>query len=446
MSTVTFSVRGSTSPSSITVRFSHGRTIQAQTIIPLSVSHEQWDFKKGDYKNSKNVPNVAKKRAYLTRMRAHVLERFNDAIMDAVHVDSDWLKEILEEFMQLSAGTIQNIKIAEWKRDFTSYYRKYMEDSLNEKRTANGLPLEESTKKQYLSYLHRWEAFEQEYPKKKGKSIRFHHINKDLIQDFMDWCIDPNTGATGELGHATISRSINQIKDLLERAVKVDKIRVQTIDWEKVIVPKKEEFDVEEPALTEEEIEALKAVKFDLSDIKEKYRCEVRDTFVAACKTGFRKSDFFRMGEEFNPATDEYIRLQIQKTKRHHKLKPHPEVLALYRKYNGHPPVFKTKERKGNFQYNLRVVAKRAGLDRMCEKVTKVKGKPTIVKVPLHKVIAPHTSRRTFATWLYNSRHEFDLDIRDIMQLGGWKSEEIFLGYVKGISTRANDKFQAITG
>jgi len=164
--------------------------------------------------------------------------------------------------------------------------------------------------------------------------------------------------------------------------------------------------------LNEEEIKKIYNLK--LSAAQEK----LRDIFVMACYVGARHSDWSQIRNE-NIVTEgekEMLKIRQTKTKGFIHIPVHSAVRAILNKYKGNAPKVITNQK---FNEALKSICEKAELG------TISRGNEIIEK---WQEISTHTARRSFATNAYLSK---TMDVYQIMQCTGHKSESSFLRYLK---------------
>lgn len=120
---------------------------------------------------------------------------------------------------------------------------------------------------------------------------------------------------------------------------------------------------------------------------------QIRDLFVLCCQTSLRYSDASRLTREH--FKNDLIEIKAQKTKEDLYIPIDLYVNEIFERYDYSIPQVRTLQ---HFNYAIKKIAEKAGLNRtiMYERVKR--GKVETVRVPLYKLIASHTGRRSFVS------------------------------------------------
>jgi integrase len=118
------------------------------------------------------------------------------------------------------------------------------------------------------------------------------------------------------------------------------------------------------------------------------------------------------------------VTVTAQKTGKPIVIPLHPQVKEIAAKYQ-----YKLPAPKNNVVINrdLKEIGKLAGIDGITTLNEIVGGQKRIRKLEKYKLITCHTSRRSFATNLYN----MGVSAIDIMQITGHKTETTFMKYIR---------------
>jgi integrase len=168
------------------------------------------------------------------------------------------------------------------------------------------------------------------------------------------------------------------------------------------------------------EDELMKMYRLDLKDrpMMEK----TRDLFLIGAYTGFRYSDFSKLGNE-HFCKDDVIQTRTKKTKQDVVVPIHPVVQSIMKRNSDVIP----KVSYSLFNINLKEVARAAGIDYdVCHVRTRGRTSETVVE-PKWKLVSSHTARRSFATNAFLS----GVPTISIMKITGHKTESSFMQYIK---------------
>ena len=224
----------------------------------------------------------------------------------------------------------------------------------------------------------------------------FENLDKDFYSRFTAYL--ENEG----LSPNTIGKHIKELKAVLreadDRGYKVNPSYLKKSF--KVIREK-----VDNIYLNEEQLRELLEGKFEeeLSPAETRQR----DIFVAASLVGARHSDWHQIRQSNIEKTEdgEMIKIKQQKTKRTIHIPLHPIVKRILKKYDGELPKIISNQK---FNSELKDIGKKAKLKNWNQLTT-------------------HTARRSFCTNCYLA----GMDVHQIMEFSGHKSESSFLKYLK---------------
>ena len=183
-------------------------------------------------------------------------------------------------------------------------------------------------------------------------------------------------------------------------------------------------------SLTESQLEQLE--QLDLSDNS---RLElVRDWFLLSAWTSLRISDFLKLdlSNIINRDGRQFINKHTKKTKTQVQIPLMPKAIKLLEKYDYKSPTISDQR----FNDYIKEVAELAELDDTVLYLKYTNGKGSETSAPLHKLIAAHFARRSYATINYDK----GLPISLLMAVLGHSDEHTFMKYINRKTEENSDK------
>lgn len=243
----------------------------------------------------------------------------------------------------------------------------------------------------------------------KNRSLQFSDINQDFYTRFLNYCTQVKTYKPNNIG-----KHIKNIKALMNRSFKLGLHENQAFRHFSKPVE-----NVETIYLDTTEIEKIAALVFSE---EQKHLEATRDLFVVACWTGLRYSDWRQFASL--DLTGDFVTVTAQKTGKPIVIPLHPQVKEIAAKYLYHLPA-----PKNNMVINreLKEIGKMAGINGLITLNETIGGQKRVRELEKYKLITCHTSRRSFATNLYN----MGVSAIDIMQITGHRTETTFMKYIR---------------
>jgi integrase len=236
----------------------------------------------------------------------------------------------------------------------------------------------------------------------KGNEVSFAVIGEvDFFKAFRKYLLEDL-----KLVNSTIAKRISVLRVLIAYAK--DDQKISGIGDSYLRLKNHEKTPGDPIALTKEELDIL--YKMDLRDKPSQEI--VRDAFVFAAVTSFRRSDLHQL-HNYHIGKDS-ITLTIEKTERTQTAPLTPYSRAIIKKYNGKPPLISDQASNEI----IKQIAKDAGFNRMVELIERRGNKRTSHFKPLHEVITNHTSRKSFASILLTLGVPREM----VKAAGGWRS------------------------
>jgi len=106
MPTVKYLIKGNKNPTTIYVRFRHGKLYDFTKSTSLLVSPFDWSVKKGFVKFNKNLSlnNI------LSLLRQEIISSYNRSVSVDLKIDANWFSEVLERFFKTNLSVLEKIE------------------------------------------------------------------------------------------------------------------------------------------------------------------------------------------------------------------------------------------------------------------------------------------------------------------------------------------------
>jgi integrase len=261
-----------------------------------------------------------------------------------------------------------------------------------------------------------------------GKQIDLLSVQISDLKQFKEFILNSKTEKGEDFTLNGVNAMIQGWKTFLNEAKNEDEIPFE-INLKKRFLEKKTEEE-DDIALTKNQIESIKALKFDAD---EQPMENVRDLFLIGTCCGYRYSDlrfvklYERNGEHIFKTTNEKTNFKVEVP----ILRGNEFAIAIFKKYEGKIPAFSPEY----FNEQIKFIALRAGVNDKSfhNKIEVAKINPKTTKseknyFAIHQLISTKTCRKTFCTLLIEE-HELPLPI--CMSLSGHKTEKSFRNYVR---------------
>jgi site-specific recombinase XerD len=283
--------------------------------------------------------------------------------------------------------------------------------------------VEPNTLKSYKSTLKKLKEFKS----KKNYSLHYNNINEEFYFSYVNFLRDDE----GLLDNS-IDKHLKIIKLFMNYAFE-KKLHSNMFFQTYKRLRTKTDFVV----LNRKELISL---AYDYKPTAGSLKDKVRDMFILGCSTGLRYSDLseltsgnFYLGKDsltnkyIDNASETYIKIISQKTKRELKLPVNNFVFDLIKKYD-----IKNKEIKfldiSNQVFNktIKGVCREAGIIDMV-KISKRKGSKFVdYEFPKCELVSSHTMRRTLITLMSNST-----EITNVQAISGHSDIKVLTDYIK---------------
>ncbi|MDA9774622.1 site-specific integrase, partial [Saprospiraceae bacterium] len=258
--------------------------------------------------------------------------------------------------------------------EITPYIIQYIEKRKKDNDLASG------TLQGYNQLQARWREFPLAY------GLSFDELDIETLTQFQIFM--------KAYGYAQSQREKIQRKfiSILRYAENADKINVSSdykLTYWRVGVPK----DSIKVVMTNAEIKRIRDHSLPIGSNLEK----VRDRWIIGFATGQRYSDFKGISKDNIRDINDKLFLEViqKKTGKVVNIPLYEDVIAIFEKYEGYPPVFTDQ----SFNKFIKEVAKEIGFDSMVTKILQVS--PTEKKITEHEkweLVTSHICRRSFAT------------------------------------------------
>lgn len=401
MPTARFLIKGNNNPSSIYIRFRHGKQFDFTKTTSLLINPSYWSTSKGNVKQlAKNNEklNLQKK---LNDLKSYVLNDFNDVYSSGGIINSDWLNNSLRTFLN------QNTNID--FRYFTDY-AYYFYDNLGNKVLKSGKTgVTKATIKKYQTIINKILAFE----KYKKKRLLLQDVNLKFHKDFIYFLHNVQ-----KLNYNTTGKYLTFIKTICIDAKKYGlKINAEVEDDRFRATKEKVSFIT----LSENEINKIHDKTF-----KDKpYLENAKKWLIIGVWTGARVSDLLNFTKE--NIKNGFIEYTAQKTNQKIILPLHQQVREVLETGNGE---FPRKISSQKFNDYIKKVCEEVKINEEVEGSKSIKLKKGVWRkikgtYKKHELVSTHICRRSFAT-----NHYGNLPTPVIMAVTGHTTEKMFLSYI----------------
>lgn len=250
----------------------------------------------------------------------------------------------------------------------------------------------------------------QEFFDYQGRSYDFRDVDQKMYYDLLKWGNEVRGWRDGTFGdHINVLQTV--LNEGLELGIHTN--RAHQGKKFKVITEK-----IDHPYLTPDELLQLLEVS-GLSDMAE----ACRDVFYCQCKLLLRFSDSgIQAGSLFERSGTMYLRKRTSKTSTPIVIPCPPSVIRILEKYDFQPPELINQV----YNRNIKAVCEKAGINSPFTYQYKKSGEHISITKPKFELITTHTARRSAATNMYMA----GIPVKFIMDLGGWKKYETFMGYI----------------
>ncbi len=411
MATVKFFLKGSNNPSTIYVRFRHGRKFDFTKSTSLLINPKYWNNAKGSVKQVSAFQDKLNLQTDLNKLNNHLLNSFNLAYTDGVVISSDWLSNTINNHFNQSEGIDLNM---------FSDYAEYFHNNLMNKVQNNGKTgVTKATFAKYKTVIGKVNEFQ----KSRKRKLKVSDIDAKFHKDFIYFLHN-----TQKLNFNTTGKYLVFVKTICLDAKKYG-IKISKDIENGNFKPTKE--DVSFVTLSENEITQIK--NKDFKDLP--YLENAKQWLIIGLWTGARVSDLLNF--TIDNVNNGFIEYTSKKTDQKIILPLHKDVKDILTANNGEFP-----RKISNQKYNdyIKKVCELAEINQMVKGSKNVKIKDKVwrkVKGEYlkHELVSTHICRRSFAT-----NHYGKLPTPVIMAVTGHTTEKMFLRYIgKSAKDNANE-------
>ncbi|HEA30370.1 MAG TPA: integrase [Leeuwenhoekiella sp.] len=402
MATLKYFTKGTGNPSTIYLRFKHGRKYDFTKSTALLVDPTYWNNKKGSVKQISTFADKKNLQNDLNGLSNDILNKFNDKYTKGELINSEWLKDGITAYFNQNSETDLNFLI-----DFAEYHKANQHHKIQ----ANGkIGVSQATIRKYSTIINKLKQFE----KHKKKRLRVVEVDLKFHKEFIKYFHEVDL-----LSYNTIGKYLTFIKTIVKEA-KRNGIKV-SIDIEKSeFRPPKEKTTF--VTLNPSEINRV----FDYDFTKTPYLDNARDWLIIGVWSGARAGDLLSFTAE--NVNNGFIEYTAQKTGQKIILPLHPQVKAILEKHGGNFPRATSTQKFNDY---IKTVCQTVGFTELLDgaKTTKLKKgvwrkqKGTFEKWEL---VSTHICRRSFAT-----NHYGKLPTPVLMAITGHTTEKMFLNYIR---------------
>lgn len=412
MATTNLLLKGSKNPSNIYVRFTNTRAIDFMVPTGIFINPAHFDKKNQKIRNLIEIPNRDEINSKLSKLKIHILDEYNFGYMNGIITDKNWLNETVNKFFNRPKGEDKK-KNSDHLIYLSSFATWWLDTKAEKFKVKADKYMDERTKAHYTILKNLIIEFE-------GKNkIQLRNITEEIMDNFAEFLSEK------KYAKATAARMISRLKFFCARA-EAENIEVNK-NYKKRVFVAEEEVDYKHPYLNEDEINVI--FKKDLSH--DESLSNIRDNFIIGLRTGLRVSDFLTRLSTENLSED-FIEIRTLKTKTWVSVPLHNQVKSILQKRGGLLP---PKVSEQEFNRQVKILAQICDIDyEMLGAIIEVDEKTKIKrkKIGMYKkylLISSHICRRSFATNLFGK-----IPNSTICALGGWKTEDMMLKYIKQTS------------
>lgn len=412
MASVKYYIKSDNNPSTIYLRFSHGRKFDFTKSTSLIINSKYWNSKNGSVRQIAEFSEKLTLQNKLNELRDKIINKFSNDYAKGDFINSYWLENTIKEVFNQRDATDLNY--------FVSYSVIFIEN-LDFKIQNNGRTgVTKITKQRYKNLIEKIKDFQNH----KNKQFVFTDIDLKFYREFVNF-LNKNQ----KLSFNTIGKQIALLKSICKDAKEND-IKVNN-DFTK------SEFRVTKENTTfvtfnENEIESLFYANFE-----QNYLQNAKNWLIIGIWTGARASDLLNFSND--NINGDFIEYTAQKTEQKIILPIHWQIKSIIETLGGFPKKISTQK------YNdyIKEVCKELKINNEVKgrKIENIgtEEKPIWRKVSSiykkHELVSTHIGRRTFATIHYGK-----LPTPVIMSATGHTTEKMLLKYI-GKTAKDNADF-----
>lgn len=406
MASVKFHIRGKRNPSKITARLILNKASDFRIVTPILINPDYFNNKSGKVRQIAEFTDKQNMQDQLENLKRHLIDRVNEAVRQGEYINSDWLKECVDNHFNVVVKTDYNLLI--------NYCKLYVEKlKLKTNERTGELGSSRATIIKYNTITNKLESFQ----KYKRITYRLVDVNLKFRNEFLQYLLEVD-----KLARNTAGRYIKFLKticlDAQRSGFKVNH-ELASIKGFKV--------EVEKIYLNFSEIEQIAKTEFNDEKLK-----SARDWLIIGCYIGQRVGDLLSLTSKNIKLHNgrNFIELVQQKTKKKVTILIHPKVQEILDKNKGEFPMVYSKNissTKAKFNLYIKDVCFKAGLREVISgsKINPDTNRKEQGKFPKHQLITSHICRRSFAT-----NHYGDIPTPYLLNITGHSTEKEFLNYI----------------
>lgn len=406
MASVKFNVRGKRNPSKITARLILDKASDFRIATPLLINPDYFNNKSGKVRQIAEFTDKQNMQDQLEDLKRYLIDRVNEAVREGIYINSDWLKECIDNHFNVVVKTDYNLLI-----NYCKHYVEKLKLKTNERTGELGSSRATITK--YNTITNKLDSFQ----KSKRKTYRLVDVNLKFRNEFLIYLLEVD-----KLARNTAGRYIKFLKticlDAQRSGFKVNQ-ELASIRGFKV--------EVKKIYLNFDEIEQIAKTEF-----KDEKLESARDWLVIGCYIGQRVGDLLSLTKENikQHKGRNFIELIQQKTKKKVTILVHPKVQKILDKNKGEFPMvysMNISSTKAKFNLYIKDVCFDAGLKEVISgsRINPDTNRKEEGEFQKYQLITSHICRRSFAT-----NHYGDIPTPYLLNITGHSTEKEFLNYI----------------
>jgi integrase len=410
MASISFRVRGKTSPGNILIRLKQGDRFDYEIATGLKVSLEHWSQPKQKVKNIVTATYKDYVNNKMGELKLFIESEYYKVLSIGEEVSQKWLRENVNNFFNRLDSSKGDEEFY-----FTSFAENFIKESRGKVDFRSGKSLTERTIGYYETTINKIKDYEEFV----GKRVKINEVNLEFHESFVNFLANKQFLNLNTVGFY-ISKLIMFCKAAERKGLKI------SMEYKdpNFFAPSNKTYDI---YLKKDEIDRV----FNLELPLESKLDNARDWFIIGLWTGLRVSDLLQLNE--NNIEDSLINITNKKTDIPVIIPLHEQVKTILDKRQGR---FPRKISDQKFNDYIKDVCELAEINepvngsKMSVKMVNKK-KIYRKKVDTYKkfeLVSSHICRRSFAT---NHYGKGNLDTLTIMKITGHKTEKSFLEYIK---------------
>ncbi len=398
MPSLKYFIKGESNPTTIYVRFVHGRKYDFKKSTSLLVNPKFWNNDKGKVKHLAEFTDKINLQNSLDNLRSEILGNFNTSYANGANINSDWLTSAIDSYFDQNTKTDLNYLV-----DYINFFLENLPNKILRNGRTGVAP---NTIKKYRSTLSKVKEFE----KYRKKRLKMDEVNMKLHKDFIHFLYNIK-----KLNYNTTGKYIACIKTICLDAKRYGLKVHPDIDRGEFRITNEKTYFV---TLSENEIDKI----FEKDFSNTSYLENARDWLIVGIWTGARVSDLLNLNND--NIKNGFIEYTAKKTNQQIILPIHWQVESIIARLNGKLPHKISSQKYNDY---IKKVCESAGINQMCHgsKLSKKTKRKVVGEYPKWQLVSTHIARRTFATLHYGK-----LPTPIIMAATGHKSERMLLVYI----------------